>query len=174
VKRKAKAKGKVKAKTQAIPAGFHTLTPYLTVREGAQAVEFYKRAFGAKVRSVHHTPDGKVTNADLKIGDSILLFSDEFPGPGCRSPQTLGGTTVTIHIYVKDVDKLFNQAVAAGAKVVMPLMDAFWGDRYGQIEDPFGHRWSLATHKENLSAKEIEQRGKAVFAKMAEQTQAGT
>ena len=174
MKRKAKAKGKVKTKAQAIPPGFHTLTPYLVVRDAPQAIEFYKQALGAKVRGVHPTPDGKVMNADLKIGDSILLFSDEFPGPGCRSPQTLGGSSVTIHVYVKDVDKLFNQAVDAGAKVIMPLMDAFWGDRYGQLEDPFGHRWSLATHKEDLSAKIIGQRAQAVFAEMAKQHQAGT
>jgi len=174
VAKKAKAKVRAKAPKKAapIPAGFHTLTPYLVVREAAKAVEFYQKAFGAKVRGVHATPDGKIMNADLKIGDSIFLFSDEFPGPGCRSPQSLGGTSVTIHIYVKDVDALFNQAVTAGAKVVMPVMDAFWGDRYGQLEDPFGHRWSIATHKEELSPKEVEKRGEAAFAEMAKSAQA--
>lgn len=174
-KGKAKGKGPARAKRRAqpIPPGFHTLTPYLVVRDAAKAVEFYQKALGAKVRGVHNTPDGKVMNANLKIGDSILLLSDEFPGPGgTGSPQSLGGTSVTIHIYVKDVDKLFNQAVAAGAKVIMPVMDAFWGDRYGQVEDPFGHRWSLATHKEDLSSAEIEKRGQALFAAMAKKAPA--
>jgi PhnB protein len=176
---KRKAKGKPRAQARAkrraepIPAGFHTLTPYLVVRDAAKAVDFYQKAFGAKVRGVHKTPDGKVMNADLRIGDSILLFCDEFPGPpGWRSPQTLGGTSVTVHIYVKDVDALFNQALAAGAKTVMPVMDAFWGDRYGQLEDPFGHRWSIATHKEDLTAAEIEKRAEAAFAEMAKKAEA--
>jgi PhnB protein len=142
------------------------------VRDATKAVEFYQKAFGARARGVHKTPDGKVMNADLKIGDSILLFSDEFPGPGCRSPHSLGGTSVSVHIYVKDVDALFNQALAAGAKVVMPVVDAFWGDRYGQLEDPFGHRWSIATRKEDLSPAEIEKRGQAVFAEMAKKAPA--
>jgi uncharacterized glyoxalase superfamily protein PhnB len=171
MKRKVKKSAK---KVKPIPAGFHTLTPYLVVRDAAKALEFYKQAFGAKVRSVHYAPDGKVMNADLKIGDSILLICDEFPGPGCRSPQSLGGSTITIHVYVKDVDKVFNQAVAAGATVTMPLMDAFWGDRYGQLEDPFGHRWSLATHIKDLSSKQIEEAGKAVFAEMAKKQQPGS
>jgi PhnB protein len=179
MKSRAKAKAKPKARAVSkrralpIPAGFHTLTPYLVVRDAAKAVEFYQKAFGAKVRSVHKAPDGKVMNADLKIGDSILMFSDEFPGlPGAGSPQTLGGTSVTIHIYVKDVDALFNQALGAGAQMVMPVMDAFWGDRYGQLQDPFGHRWSIATHKEDLTPAEIERRGEAAFAEMAKKAQA--
>ena len=121
VAKKAKAKVRAKApkKVAPIPAGFHTLTPYLVVRDAPKAIEFYKQALGAKVRGIHYSPDGKVMNADLKIGDSILLFNDEFPGPGCRSPQTLGGSSVTIHIYVKDVDKLFDQAVAAGKRTAV-------------------------------------------------------
>jgi uncharacterized glyoxalase superfamily protein PhnB len=151
-----------------IPEGFHTLTPYLVVRDAGKALDFYKRAFGAEIRSVHYTPDGKVMNANLRIGDSTLMLNEEFPGAvGCLSPQTLGGTTTTIHIYVPAADTLFNQAVAAGATVTMPVMDAFWGDRYGQLQDPFGHRWSIATHQEDLTPEEIEQRGKAVFAEMA-------
>jgi len=150
-----------------IPDGFHSLTPYLTVKDAPRAIEFYQQAFGAEVRGIHCTPDGKIMNADLKIGDSILLLNEEFPGMGPKSPQSIGDSPVTIHIYVEDVDKLFSQAQAAGAKASMPLMDMFWGDRYGQLTDPFGHRWSMATHKEDLSSAEIERRGRATFEKMA-------
>jgi uncharacterized glyoxalase superfamily protein PhnB len=149
-----------------IPEGFHTLTPYLTVKDAPRAIEFYKQAFGAEVRGIHYAPDGKIMNADLKIGDSILLVAEEFPGMGAKSPLSLGDSPVTIHLYVEDVDKLFNQAVAAGAKVVMPVMDQFWGDRYGHVTDPFGHRWSMGTHKEDLTPAEIEKRGRAAFEKM--------
>ena len=162
-----KAKAKPKKKVQPIPHGFHTLTSYIVVREAPKAIEFYKQAFGAKVRGVHSAPDGKVMNAELQIGDSILMLNDEFPGMKCTSPQSLGGTTSTIHIYVKDVDTLFNRAVAAGASVVMPVGDQFWGDRYGQLLDPFGHSWSVATRKENLSQKEVEKRGQAALAEIA-------
>ena len=154
-----------------IPEGFHSLTPYLVVRDAAKAIEFYKKAFGAEVREVHNSPDGKVMNADLKIGDSVLLLADEFPGAQCRSPQSVGGTTTTIHIYVEDVDAWFNRAISAGATVLMPVMDMFWGDRYGQLKDPFGHHWSLATHKEDPTPEEIERRAKEVFARMAQQAQ---
>lgn len=162
-----KAKRKAKPKPRPVPAGFHTLTPYLVLSDATRAIEFYKKAFGAKVREVHYTPDGKVMNAGLKIGDSIILMSDEFPMGPCKSPQTLGNTTFVVHIYVKDVDKLFSQAVAAGATVTMPLMDAFWGDRYAQLKDPFGHCWSMAAHNRNLTAKQIEEAGKAVMEQMA-------
>lgn len=155
----------------AVPAGFHTITPHLVVRDAAQAVELYQRAFSAGVRGIHRTPDGKIMNADLKIGDSILLLNDEFPAMKVLSPQSLGGSAVTIHIYTADVDAMFSQAVAAGATVVMPVRDMFWGDRYGQLLDPFGHRWSLATHREDLSSEEIEKRGQAAFAAMAKREQ---
>ncbi|MGH9776302.1 MAG: VOC family protein [Candidatus Acidiferrales bacterium] len=151
-----------------IPEGHHTLTPHLVIRNAAQAVEFYKKAFGAEVVGLSTSaPDGKLTHGSLKIGDSILMLSDEFPEWGIQSPQALGGSPVTLHIYVEDVDALWNCAVAAGAKVTMPLADQFWGDRYGQLEDPFGHKWSLATRKENLSKEERERRAKAVFADMS-------
>lgn len=159
-------------KTEPIPEGFHTLTPYLIVRDAPRAIEFYKQAFGAEVRNVHYTPDGKVMNADLKIGDSIFMLNEEFPAWGSGSPLALGGTSVTVHIYCEDADALFDKAVTAGAKVTMPLMDAFWGDRYGQLEDPFGHRWSVGTHKEELTQQEIEERAKAVFAEMAKRPKA--
>ena len=151
---------------KAIPEGFHTLTPYLTVKDAPRAIDFYKQAFGAQVRGIHYAPDGKIMNADLKIGDSILLLAEEFPDMGVKSPLSLGNSPVTIHLYVEDVDKLFNQAVAAGAKVVVPVMDQFWGDRYGHVVDPFGHKWSMGTHKEDLTPAEIEQRGRAAFEKL--------
>lgn len=155
------------ATVKAIPDGFHTLTPYLVVKDAPKAIEFYKQAFGAEALGMHYAPGGKVMNASLRIGDSHLMLCDEFPSMGAPSPQTLGGSGVTIHIYVENVDALYNQAVAAGASATMPLMDAFWGDRYGQLTDPFGHRWSLATHIEDLSPQEIEQRGAAAMAQMA-------
>jgi len=128
-----------------VPEGFHTLTPYLVVKDPERAVQFYQQALGAEVRRVHYAPDGKnVTHADLRIGDSMLMLSGEFPDWGVLSPLALGGTPVTIHVYVADPDTLFNRAVAAGATVKMPLADQFWGDRYGQLTDPFGHLWSIA------------------------------
>ena len=151
-------------KVKAVPDGFHTLTPHLVVRNAPQAIEFYQRAFGAEVRGLHHMPDGKtVMHALLKIGDSFLMLNDEFPSNKVLSPQSIGGTGTTIHVYAEDVDALFQQAVSAGATETMPLMDAFWGDRYGQLEDPFGHRWSLASHKEDLSPEELQKRGQNAF-----------
>ena len=133
-----------------ISKGFHTVTPYLTVTEGARAIDFYKRAFGAEELLRKDGPDGKVAHAEIKIGDSIIMLSDEMAQGCCRSPQSLGGTAVNIFLYVKDVDQVFDRAVAAGAKITMPLSDMFWGERYGQVTDPFGHSWSLATHKEDV------------------------
>jgi PhnB protein len=150
-----------------IPEGFHTLTPYLTVKDAPRAIEFYKQAFGAEVLSIHYAPDRRIMSAHLKIGDSILLLNEEFAEMGAKSPLSLGDSPVTVHIYVEDVDKLFKQAQAAGVKVEMPLMDMFWGDRYAQVVDPFGHKWSMATHKEDLAPAEIEKRGRAAFEKMA-------
>jgi PhnB protein len=154
---------------KAVPEGMHTITPHLSVREASKAIEFYKKAFGAEVVDVHYTPDGKVMHAHLKIGDSHLLLADEFPGMGTPAPQTLGGSPVVLNIYVDDVDSLFNQAVAAGATVTMPLADMFWGDCYGQIVDPFGHHWALGAHQEDVSPEEMERRGRAIFAEMAKQ-----
>jgi PhnB protein len=127
-----------------IPKGFHTVTPYLVVINGSAAIAFYKKAFGAKEVLRHKTPDGKVLNAQLKIGDSMVMLSDEFPGADTRSPLSLGTSTVTLHIYTDDVNKLWARAVAAGARIIMPLNNQFWGERYGQLADPFGHRWSLS------------------------------
>lgn len=144
-KSKRKSSTSRRSKTLAgIPKGFHTVTPYLVVNDGAEAIEFYKKAFGAKELLRHATPDGKILNAQLKIGDSMVLLSDEFPGSDIRSPFSLGTSTVTLHIYTKDVNKLWGEAVSAGARIVMPLNNQFWGERYGQLADPFGHRWSLS------------------------------
>jgi PhnB protein len=148
---------------RAIPEGFHTITPHLVVRGGAQAIDFYKKAFGAAELSRAPMPDGKLMHAHLKIGDSQLFLCDEFPEQGARSPLGLGGTPVTISLYVEDADAVFQQAVAAGAQVRMPPMDMFWGDRYGQVTDPFGHIWAIATHKEDLTPEEINQRAEAAF-----------
>jgi PhnB protein len=151
-----------------IPQGYHTVTPYLTVKGAAQAIEFYKRAFGAQEVERMPGPDGKsVMHAELKLGDSIVMLSDEFPQAGTRSPQTLGGSTGYLFLYVPDVDAAFKRAVDAGAKGAMPPSDMFWGDRFAKVSDPFGHEWGLATHKEDLSPEEIRKRGQAEMAKMA-------
>src|SRR5512133_2956776 len=116
-----------------IPEGYHTVTPYLAVNDGAKAIEFYKRAFGAQEQFRMPGPQGKIGHAELKIGDSIIMLADEMPGGECRSPQSVGGTTVNIFLYVNDVDSVYNQAVQAGAKTEMPVQDMFWGDRYGKV-----------------------------------------
>ena len=154
---------------QPIPAGFHTLTPHLTVRDADKALEFYKNALGAEVLNVARTPDGKVLHAMLRIGDSPLMLNDEFPEMGGLSPLSTGGAGVTIHIYTDNVDQAFDRAVNAGAKVRMPLMDQFWGDRYGIVTDPFGHSWSLATHIKDMSPEEMQQGQEEAMAKMPPQ-----
>ena len=160
------------ATVKPIPEGFHSVTPSLTVKNAAEAIEFYKKALGAKELMRMPSPDGKIMHAELKIGDSIIFLSDEFPDRGMsRSPQTLGGTTGVLNIYVEDVDTLFNQAVHAGGKPNMPVMDMFWGDRYGTFTDPFGHQWGIATHKEEVSPADMEQRMKTFAAEMAQQAQ---
>jgi uncharacterized glyoxalase superfamily protein PhnB len=154
---------KKRAKVLPIPKGYHVLTPTIVVRGAANAIEFYKKAFGAKELSRMDGPGGKIMHAEIKIGDSILMLSDELPEMGSASPETVGGISSSVMIYTKDVDALFNQAVAAGAKVTMPVSDQVWGDRYGRVKDPFGHDWQLATRKENLSAKEMGRRAAAVM-----------
>jgi PhnB protein len=142
-------------KPQAIPPGFHTLTPHLIVRHAAQAIEFYQKAFGAELLGKMLTPDGKVMHAALKVGDSMLMLNDEFPEWGALSPLSSGGSGVTIHIYLENVDAAFGRAISAGAAVKMPLMDQFWGDRYGIVTDPYGHHWSMATHVRDMSPEEM-------------------
>src|ERR1039457_2781054 len=138
-----------------IPEGYHTLTPFLTVRDAVRAIEFYKQAFGAEERGVMKGPDGKIMHAELKIGDSIIMLSDEWPEFGALSPLSSGGAGMGLHIYVDGVDAAFDRAVKAGARVDMPVSDQFWGDRYGKLTDPFGHKWSIATHTKDMSADEM-------------------
>ena len=151
-----------------IPEGYHSITPMLTVRGAARAIDFYRRAFGAEELGRMNGPDGKtVLHAELKIGDSRLFLGDEIPGTDCqRSPQTLGGSPTGIYLYVRDVDETFHKAVAAGATVKRPLEDMFWGDRTGSVLDPFGHTWDLATHREEVPPKEMKRRGEEFFRKM--------
>ena len=150
-----------------IPDGYHTLTPFLTVKDAARAIEFYKQAFGAEERGVMKGPDGKVMHAELKIGDSIIMLADEFPEFGVLSPQTSGGAGMGLHIYIDGVDAAFDRAVKAGAQVEMPLAEQFWGDRYGKITDPFGHHWGLAQHVEDVAPAEMQRRSEEWTAKMA-------
>jgi uncharacterized glyoxalase superfamily protein PhnB len=152
--------------TKPIPDGFHTLTPHIVVTDGAQAIEFYKQAFGAQEMSRLMTPDGKaMMHAQMKIGDSILMMGGEFP-PNCLSPKSRGGTSVSLHIYLADADAAFDRAVKAGCTVKMPVSDMFWGDRYGVVEDPFGHQWSIATHKHDYTHEQIAANAKDFFEKM--------
>ena len=145
-----------------------TILAHLIVNDATKALDFYKNGFGAEIQGVHKTPDGKVMHAELTIGGARLMLADEFPAAGCGSAKTLGGSPVVLNLYVEeDVDSLFNQAVAAGATVAMPLGDQFWGDRYGQIVDPFGHRWALGQHVEDVAPAEMERRAKEAFAQMA-------
>jgi PhnB protein len=138
---------------------FHTITPHLIVRDAARAIEFYTRAFGASELYRNLAPDGKsIMHAELMLGDSRFLLHDEFPERDLLSPLAYAGTGVTLHLYVADCDAIFASAVAAGAEVLMPLEDCFWGDRYGILKDPFGHRWSVATRLKDLSPKELRQR----------------
>jgi PhnB protein len=149
-----------------IPDGYHTLTPFLTVRDAVRAIEFYKQAFGAQERGVMKGPDGKVMHAELKIGDSVIMLADEFPDYGVVSPQTSGGAGMGLHIYVDSVDAAFDRAVKAGAQVEMPVTDQFWGDRYGKLKDPFGHQWSIATHTKDMSAEEMKRNMDEAMQKM--------
>ena len=139
-----------------IPKGFHTISAHLVVRDAVRAIEFYKKAFGAEESYRMPGPDGRtIMHALLRIGDSSLMLGDEFPDMGAKSPQTYGGSPVTIHLYVRDADAAFKRAVTAGATVRMPLADMFWGDRYGRLADPFGHEWSVATHTRDVPPQEM-------------------
>jgi PhnB protein len=148
-----------------IPQDFHSVTPYLTLNDAARALDFYKRAFGAKEVMRMDGPNGKIGHAEIKIGDSKIMLADEMPGGECRSPQSLGGTTGGIFLYVDDVDAVFNQAVSAGARPEAEPADMFWGDRYGRLKDPFGHSWSVATHKEDVAPAEMQKRMKEFMSK---------
>jgi PhnB protein len=149
-----------------IPEGYSSITPYLTVDDAKAAIEFYKRAFGATEGGVMTSPDGKVAHAELQIGDSKIMLSDPFPQSVCKTPKELGGTTVAIFLFVEDVDSVVQDAADAGATITMEPEDQFWGDRLGQVTDPFGNVWQIATHIEDLTPEEIETRGREVFARM--------
>ena len=159
-------KAAAKKKVQPIPAGYHSVTPYLSIRGAADAIEFYKKAFGAKEIMRMPGPGGSVGHAEIRIGGSRIMLADEFAAMDFLSPKARGGTTVTIHMYMKDVDAAVARASAAGAKVVRPVQDQFYGDRTGSLEDPFGHVWHIATHKEDLSMAELKRRA-ANLAKQA-------
>jgi PhnB protein len=152
--------------TKPIPEGYHTLTPYLAVENASKAIEFYKRAFGAKERVRMDAPDGKIGHAELEIGDSLVMLSDPFPQASTKPPKELRGTSASVFMYVEDVDAVVKKAVNEGATVTMEVADQFWGDRFGTISDPFGHIWSIATHVEDLTPDEIAERSKAAMAAM--------
>jgi PhnB protein len=147
-----------------IPEGYHTVTPYLCVKGASDALEFYKKAFGATEIMRMAAPDGKIGHSELQIGDSRVMLADEFPEMGFLSPRTLGGSPVTMHLYVEDADAIVDRATGAGAKITRPVADQFYGDRGGQVEDPFGHKWYVSTHKEDLTMEEIDKRREAQFA----------
>ena len=145
------------AKVDAIPKGMHSITPHLVCAGAAKAIEFYKNAFGAVEEARLPGPDGKIMHASVRIGDSQLMLMDANPEMGARGPKDLKGSPVTIHLYVEDADAVVAQAAKAGAKVTMPVAEMFWGDRYGTLEDPFGHSWSVATHVRDLTPEQIQE-----------------
>lgn len=144
------------SRAKPIPDGYHSVTPYLIVKDAVRALEFYKAAFGAKELMRMTQPDGRVGHAEIRIGDSPVMIADEFPEIGARSPETIGGTPVSLMLYVPDVDAVVARAVAAGAKLTRPVADQFYGDRNGIVSDPFGHTWFVATHIEDVSREEME------------------
>lgn len=156
------------AKVNPIPPGYHSITPYLTLSDAAKGIEFYQQAFGATEIARMPDPSGKIMHAELKIGDSMLMLSDEMMGN--RSPQSLGGSSVSIFLYVEDVDSVFKRAVDGGAKPDMPPADMSWGDRFGRLTDPFGHLWGLATHVEDVPPEEMSKRAKAAMAERPNST----
>lgn len=144
-----------------IPEGYHSVTPYLIVKGAANAIEFYKQAFGATETLRMPQPDGRIGHAELRIGDSTIMLADEFPERNIRGPESLGGTPVMLHLYIDDVDTVAKRAVAAGAKEIRPVQNQFYGDRSGMFADPFGHQWNISTHVEDLSPEEIGKRAAA-------------
>jgi PhnB protein len=151
-----------------IPAGYHSVTPALVVRDAAAAIDFYKRAFGAEEIDRMAGPDGSIMHAEIRIGDSILMLGEENEQWGTKSPLSLNGVHGSLHIYVEDADAAFNRALKAGATVRYPLEDAFWGDRYGKVTDPFGHEWGLATRVKDMTKAEMEKAGQEWMAKAAQ------
>ncbi|MGW6392946.1 VOC family protein [Streptomyces sp. NPDC055103] len=151
---------------QPIPEGYPRVTPYLCVDGAAAAIDFYVSVLGAVERMRMPAPGGAIGHAELTLGNSVVMLADEFPDMGFRSPKAVGGTPVTLHVYVEDVDAVFAKALARGAKELSPVKDEFYGDRTGQLEDPFGHRWNLATHVEDVPEEEMEKRAKAAMRSM--------
>jgi PhnB protein len=150
------------AAVKPIPEGYPRVTPYLCVDGASAAIDFYSAVFGATERMRMPAPDGKVAHAELQFGDSVVALSDEYPELGARSPKAFGGSPVTMSVYVEDVDAIFERALKAGAKALRPVEDQFYGDRSGQFEDPFGHRWSVGTHIEEVSPEEMAKRAQAM------------
>ena len=148
-----------------IPEGHRTVAPYLAIKNAVGALEFYKTAFGAVETFKLLVPDGRVGHAELRLGDSLIMLSDEFPEFGGKAPESLGGSPVSIHLYVEDVDAFVQRAVAAGARELKPVTNQFYGDRSGQLQDPYGHLWWVATHKEDVAPDELQTRVRALFAK---------
>ena len=155
---------------KAIPEGHHAITPYLSIKGASDAIEFYKKAFGATEAMRLAQPDGRIGHAELQIGDSRIMLADEFPEMDFRSPPSIGGSPVHLHMYVANVDAVVSRAVAAGAKIVRPVQDQFYGDRLGTVADPYGHVWHVSTHKEDLSTEEMAKRGAAAMAQFSKKT----
>jgi PhnB protein len=153
---------------KAVPEGYHTVTPYLVCKGAAAAIDYYKKVFGAKELVRHAAPGGQVGHAEIKIGDSVIMLADEFPEMKALSPQTIGGSPVSLMLYVEDVDAVFKRALAAGGKELHPLKDQFYGDRSGTLTDPFGHIWTIGTHKEDVSPEEMNRRAEASMKQMKE------
>ena len=151
------------AKAKPIPDGYPRVTPYLHVDGANAAIDFYSKVFGATERMRMPAPGGKIGHAELQIGNSVIMLADEFPDMNVRGPKTIGGTPVTVMVYVEDVDKAFDRAIKAGAKEIRPVMDQFYGDRSGEFEDPFGHRWNVATHVEDVPPDEMAKRAATVM-----------
>jgi PhnB protein len=150
---------------RAIPEGYHSITPYLVIKGAANAIDFYKRAFGATEVMRMASPDGKIGHAEITIGDSRIMLADEYPEMGHRSPQSIGGTGVSLMVYLENVDEVFKRAVAAGARQLQPVKDQFYGDRSGTLRDPFGHEWTLSTHVEDVSPDEMRRRAEQYMQK---------
>jgi PhnB protein len=151
------------AKVKSIPEGYEAAIPYLCVKNGSDVIDFYRRAFGAIEKYRIADPSGKIGHAEIRIGDAVLLLADEYPEMGALSPQSIGGSPLAIQLYVEDVDAVAERAIAAGAKELRPVEDQFYGERAGQLEDPFGHKWRLSTRKENVSVDEIQLRAAKLF-----------
>jgi PhnB protein len=152
---------------QPVPEGYSTVTPYLAVPNAAEAIDFYTRALGAKERTRMDGPGGSIMHAELELGDSLIMLSDPFPQASTKTPKELGGTSVSIMVYVDDIDGLYKQAIDAGATSLMEPDDMFWGDRFGSVQDPFGHSWTIATHIEDVSPEEMQKRSEEFMASMA-------